>query len=377
MLASSPSVLLVDLSLRFGGADVRVMQMARALHASGRHYAVATLAGSPVQQRLAAEGLAVRPLPFRRSDPRLGAALFALIRREGFAVVDAHNPQSQYWGLSAARLAGVGACVATVHSHYRDTNSGFFRPRLHEGALRLNSRLGCRFLTVSATVRSYVLSLGVSDERVTLSYNGIEFDDRPVQPAGLRAELGWGEDTRVAAIVARLDPVKGHSFLLRALYRLRDRQPGLRLLVIGDGPEDAALRAEAQRLALGDMVHFTGFRADVPALLAEADLFCLPSKSEGLPYTALEAALRGLPLVMSDIPGLAEFFIHDATAWLVPPGNPEALAEALDRSLRHPEAARALGETARALVRDRFDTRRMVAETLSLYDDEAARGHRL
>ncbi len=117
-IKQSGPVLIVNLARRYGGTAVRVFEIARAIH--GRiPYTVATLSGSPLQERLVDAHLNVLSLPFSRGNPRLLLALFRAIRKHGYAVVDAHNTQSQLWGILAARLANVPVMIATVHSSYR------------------------------------------------------------------------------------------------------------------------------------------------------------------------------------------------------------------------------------------------------------------
>ena len=118
-----PSVLVVDLAKRFGGADVRVLQLAEGLR--GRSSCtVATLAGSPLHRRLAAAGLPRVPVTRRRGDPRIALDLARAARRGGFGAIDAHNPQSQLWALAAGLLARVPARVTTVHSQYLAEHGG-------------------------------------------------------------------------------------------------------------------------------------------------------------------------------------------------------------------------------------------------------------
>src|SRR4030095_10996943 len=111
-------VLIIDLGKHYGGVEVRVLSIAKALH--GRYpYAVAVLAGSPLHKRLRADNLISISVPFSRSDPRLLIFFWQIIRREGYGVIDAHNVQSQFWGHLAAVLAGGTTKVSTVHSAYR------------------------------------------------------------------------------------------------------------------------------------------------------------------------------------------------------------------------------------------------------------------
>ncbi|HYD30972.1 MAG TPA: glycosyltransferase, partial [Azospirillaceae bacterium] len=159
--------------------------------------------------------------------------------------------------------------------------------------------------------------------------------------------------------------------LLESLRRLRDRAPSLRLVIVGDGEERERLRAETTRLGLGDVVHFTGHRTDVPALLAEADVYVLPSLSEGLPMALLEAMSVGLPVVASavgDVPGA----VPPEAGFVVPPGEVEPLAEALTVLAAAPERRAAMGRAARDAFGRRMTPARWAERTTAIYHDVMA-----
>src|SRR6266705_3466417 len=117
-------VLILDLAKYYGGADVRVLELARALDGFRYPYAVGTLAGSPLHQQLVKENLASLPVPFSRGDLRLLLFLICVIRRGHFDILDAHNPQSQFWGQMASIMAGGVKLISTVHSAYRLEHKG-------------------------------------------------------------------------------------------------------------------------------------------------------------------------------------------------------------------------------------------------------------
>ena len=366
-------VLLVALSRGYGGADVRVFDLARSFH--GRiPYAVAVLSHSPLQQKLAAAGLAARPLPYARSDPRLAWRLYQIIREEGFCVVDGHNPQSQLWGLLAGRLAGAPVLVSTVHHAYGLVENLRLRDRLYERVLRFNIRWGCRFVTVSQSIYDYLRQLGVPQSDLFLSYNAIDLEAAAARPPDFswRQALGWGADTVVIINVGRLETQKGHKYLLQALRMAVQERPQLRCVLVGEGRLRPALERQIADLQLSDVVHLAGFRRDVAALLGSSDVFCLASLYEGLPYALLEAAAYRLPFVVTAVDGMAELLTDEQNALLVPPADPAALAAALVRLADDPEKRAALGQAGRELVRRRFAPEVMVAETLSVYGGQPA-----
>ena len=371
-----PAVLLVCLSARFGGADVRVLQTARALAARDWRFRVAALAGSPLAAALASDGLPAAGLARRRGDPRLALDLAREARGIAAGVVDAHNMQSQYWAVAAAVRAGVRGRVATVHSVYRDSlKPGPGRRQLHEGALLAMRRAGAEFVAVSSNVKADLLRLGVPETRLTLSWNGLE----PLAIPPLRSPafdgLGWPRDAFVAAMIGRLEEVKGHALLLAALARAVDAgDTRLRLLIVGDGRDEAHLRGLVARWRLKDRVRFTGFRSDVPAILAGVDLLCMPSRTEGLSFAILEACRQGVPILVPNAGWAREVFRADETALFAADLEPSTLAAALARAGDDRAGLGRISAAARRLYEERFTVERMMEGTLAAYRAAAGRG---
>ena len=166
--------------------------------------------------------------------------------------------------------------------------------------------------------------------------------------------------------IGRLTAQKGWDVLARAAPRVREHVPGAAFVVIGEGPERAAL----ERLA-GGSVCFAGARDDAAALLSAFDVLAVPSRYEGLPLAPIEAMHAGIPVVAADVPGLRE--VVGEAGLLVAPEAPEALAAALER-LAGDEALRtSLGVQARARAGERFSVGRMAAETAAVYGRLSAR----
>jgi glycosyltransferase involved in cell wall biosynthesis len=140
---------------------------------------------------------------------------------------------------------------------------------------------------------------------------------------------------------------------------------------VGEGRSRAALEAQVRLAGLEERVHFAGFRDDIPALLGASDAFCLPSLSEGLPYALLEACAQRLPLLVTQVGGMAELLTHKRTAYLAPPAKPEALADGLAWLVEHPQAAASMGQAAFDHVRQCFSPEDMVARTLKVYQADS------
>jgi len=169
--------------------------------------------------------------------------------------------------------------------------------------------------------------------------------------------------------VGRLDPAKGFDLAIHALAKLHGRHPEIRLLLAGDGPERDALERLAGRLGIRDRIDFLGgiSPSRVPALLAGASLFLMPSRREGLPLAAIEASLAAVPIVAAEVGGIPELIEAGRTGLLVPPEDSSALADAMALVLADPARATALGRAARCRARTGFDLQGQVAAYDALY----------
>lgn len=172
--------------------------------------------------------------------------------------------------------------------------------------------------------------------------------------------------------VAQLVPCKGHAYLLEAMKSVLQRRPEVQLALAGDGPLRASLEALARDIGLDSHVHFLGHRPDVPDLLSAADLFVLPSLSEALPVTLMEAMLAGCPIVTTTAGGIGDLVGNEnadqpAVAWTVPPGDPQALAAAILEALDDHALRADRVERARRRVLDCFTADRMVDTTHAVY----------
>jgi glycosyltransferase involved in cell wall biosynthesis len=172
---------------------------------------------------------------------------------------------------------------------------------------------------------------------------------------------------RIVTVVANLRPEKRHDVLIDAAPIVLREFPNAQFHIIGDGPERARLEARALDRGVSNAFVFFGHETDVPRRLDDADIFVLPSRSEGFPNAVLEAMAAGLPVVATDIDALREIVDHERTGLLVPCGDAPGLAGAVCRMMRQPALAARLGHLAAAEVQARYSFDRMVAEFESLY----------
>lgn len=235
---------------------------------------------------------------------------------------------------------------------------------------RLTSRLVHGFIAVSDDVKKALIEIiDPIGEKVAVICNGVDTGKygHMIDKGLVRSQLGLATDTRLIASVATLKRQKGHRYLIEALASIMPRYPDVHVLLIGDGPLREELQLQVKRSDLEAHMHFLGSRHDVPELLAASDLFVLPSLWEGLAMALLEAMASGLPIVASQVSGTVQAIIPNQSGILVPPGDADSLARAIERLLDSPEQAQAMGEAARQRVAKAFSGQKQAKEHLALY----------
>ena len=288
--------------------------------------------------------------------------LFRLFRRERPIVVHANSSKAGILGRLAAVAARVPVRFFTVHGWAFKADRGL-AAIAYLWADRLMSPLTTATICVADGERRAGLRAHTCRaSRTVVIYNGVALD------VPLRAP-GAGPVTLLS--VGRLRPPKDFMTLLRAI------EPGsVRVRIVGDGPERAALEAEVARLGLERTVELLGMRGDVGELLAAADVFVLASDSEGLPMSVLEAMAAGLPVVASAVGGVPELVREGETGMLVPPRDSAALAGAIRRLVEDPALRDRLGAAGRQRVEREFSLARFQREHLELYRDYVKRARR-
>lgn len=304
----------------------------------------------------------------RPLDVRCLAGLVRTLRRRRIDVIHAHEFTMAVYGAAAAVLLR-RPLVVTMHGgrSYQDRR----RRRI---ALRWALGQSAKAVAVSESTRTELAaSLNVNEASIRVIPNGIR--PEPGNPARPRRELAIGKREILILSVGNLYPVKGHEVLLRALGRLHNRRPGLdwRLAIAGRGRKRESLEALARERGIGSLVHFLGHRDDVPDLLSAADVFVMPSFSEGLPLALLEAMFAGKAIAASSVGGIPEAVQGERDALLVPPGDDQALASAMERLLTDPWLRSRLGVRAKRRAAGRFSASGMATRYADIYQSAYSR----
>lgn len=310
-------------------------------------------------------GLACSVLRARGAgDLAVITALRKLVRTHQISLIHAHEFYMAGVGAIVSRLTGI-PLVATVHgkTYYPDKR----RRRL---LYRLIAAQASKIVPVSQDLATFFCrTTGTPVSRVEVIYNGIDVDVLAgvLRDRELLASVGIPPTAPVVGAVGNLYPVKGHAHLLRAMPAVMTGQPAVHLVVLGRGALHDRLLADAQALGIRDRVHLLGHREDVPRWVASLDVFVLPSLSEGLPLSLLEAMATGRPSVVTAVGGVSEVIEDGVTGFIVPPASPGALAEKTLMLLRDSVLSARIGSAAQARVREHFSTERMTRNYRRMY----------
>jgi glycosyltransferase involved in cell wall biosynthesis len=276
-----------------------------------------------------------------------------LLRSLEADVLHTHDDAPLIYGSLAGKLGRVGRHVHT-HHHGLLPNVSNRQQRMAAWAARLTYAFVC----VSEDSARQMVAGGVPARKIRTLHNGIDLD---------RFSFQGSNPSGPVVTVARLSPEKDIENLIRAVAIVVADDPAFHLEIAGDGVCREELHRLTRELKLEGHVTFLGEIREVPALLAKASLFALPSRTEGISLTLLEAMARGLPIVTTRVGGNPEVVDDGKTGFLVPSRDPAALADAICRMRSDPGEAQAMGRLGRRRVEIHFDVRRMMRDYEDLY----------
>ena len=354
------TVLHTEASPGLGGQEVRTLNEARWTAERGWRVLLACQPDGRLLERAREAGVETAAIRMRGPlDPVGLVALARLIRRERVDLVHTHSSIDAWLGGMAARLCRVPV-VRTRHVSIA----------IRRGLNPVYRWLADRVITSGEAIRQVVVGAGAPPERVVAIPAGVNLETFPFgrrAPDTARAlDLG----SPVIGSVAMFRGSKGHPQLLQAFAQLREKRPSASLLLVGDGIRRAWVQQLAQAAGLAESVVFTGFRPDVPALLATMDCFVLAStRTEGVPQALLQAFATGVPVVASRIGGIPEVVTDGETGLLVESDSVPALVAAIGRVLDDPDASARRARAARALVEAHFSHARSIDRLLDLYEE--------
>jgi len=321
-------------------------------------------------RRLAARGVETHVLAEGgRGFTRLALDCARRLRGRRIDIVHAHRYKENLLATVVARMLHIRRTVTTVHGVLEVNPRAPLRSRLVTAIDRFNVRASFdAVVAVSAQMRTILLEwFDVRPDRLRLIYNGIEMpqDWKPVEQDG-RPVVHIGT-------VGRMVPVKGYHLFLELAAHLHRRHPDVRFSILGDGPMQAELTGEAERLGIRDCIAFLPPQRDPQLYYRGLDIYVNTSLHEGLPLTVLEAMACGIPVVAAEVGGIPEVVRHGEHGFLVEGRQARTFAACCERLIEDRALRRTMGQSARARVAEAFGRERMAASYRALYEELCAK----
>ncbi len=368
--------LIVHVVHRFdiGGLENGVVNLINGLHAEPYRHAIVCLTDYTDFRSRLEKDIPIFPLHKREgNDPLLLFRLWSVLRKLRPTIVHTRNLATLEAQLPAF-LAGVRCRVHGEHG--RDVHDLDGTRRKYQVLRRLFRPLVHRYVSVSQDLETYLEQyVGVPGDRISRIPNGVDteaFHANAVEPRHLKDDEFLRADNIVIGTVGRMETVKDQATLARAFVELVKSAPALRsrlrLVMIGEGTQRQTVQKLLDDAESADISWLPGAREDVPELMRCLDVFVLPSLAEGMSNTILEAMATGLPVIATRVGGNGELVVEGETGFLVPRGDPLAMATAIARYLDNPALISRHGLAARKRVEQHFSIDEMVCRYADLYD---------
>jgi glycosyltransferase involved in cell wall biosynthesis len=372
---SSRSIRLLKVlpTLLCGGTENQVTTLTRALAADGFDLEVGCMRRvGPFVAEIAERRVPLREYPI--SSFWSPGALNQQVRlarhlvRRRIQIVHTYSFYGNVFAIPPAAAAGVPVIIASVR------DCGPYLTSLQKRVQKYVCHLADCILVNADAVKEWLLEQGYQASKIVVIRNGVDLSrfDAPPDPDVVRHQLGVAPGDPMVTVVSRVSRLKGLEQFIDASATLAPFFPTVQFLIAGDasatdGDYLLGLKQRAEHLGVGDRVHFTGLRSDVPAVLGSATVSVMPSLNEALSNVLLESMAAGAPIVATRVGGTPEAIVDGRTGLLVSPGDPVALSEAIARLLNEPALAATLGRAARQAVETDFSLSRMVTATEQLY----------
>jgi glycosyltransferase involved in cell wall biosynthesis len=357
-----------------GGAEEQVMLLSLGLRNRGWKVKIVSLVPLfPLSAELEASDIPISSLGMKRGvpDPRAMLGLIKELRSFQPDIVHCHMPQANLLARAVRPFHKFPVLIGTLHNSTMERTNGS-SGRFLELAHGWTDRY-CDLTTVICTpaMKGYIERGAVKPNKIALVYNGVNTQSFIAnEPARRQLRRDLGLDGQFAWLaIGRLERAKAYPIMLRAFAKAaQESKQELILLICGRGSREEEIRAEVKACGVEERVKFLGLRRDIPAVMNAADGFVMSSYLEGLPLVLLQASAVGMPIVATNVGGNAEVVMEGVNGFVVPPDNPLALANAMQRVTAMPDAERLLmAERGRQMARGKFEIRHILDRWEAIY----------
>lgn len=362
-------------SLERGGAERRLVNDIKFINKDRFNNIVCYLFDrDDLKKELLGLNIAIHALHMKKF-PDIGGftRLLKLVKKHCVHIIHTQLFFADVLGRLIGKFLKIPVIVSTVQSTVYEPGNSYLYSSKREWIDKTTARLcNNRIIAVSDFAKhSAIKRLGVGEDKVEVIYNYVDIDELNhtdvSRVQGIRKDLDFGNHDMVLITVGRLDPPKGHRYLLEAMSEIVEDYPSVKLLVVGDGPSRAFLEHLCVELGMAGNVFFLGMRKDTKELLHASDVFVFPTLSEGLPLTLLEAAAVGKPCVASDIPPNREIIENGKTGLLVKPRDSRNLKELILYLVKNEDRRKYFGAAAKQFVEKKFNPFHLVHLLEELY----------
>lgn len=351
-----------------GGAQIHVRDLSHSLIQAGTDVLVVTGEKGPYNEVLDAYSVKsyscsqLKQQISLKHDWETRGELVNLIRSFQPDLVSTHSSKAGVLGRLACKATKT-PCVFTAHGWAFTDGVPEPTRSIYQWIEQLSESLADKIICVSENDRQIGLNCGMDRDRLVTIHNGM-----PDIPVEMRANLTERQPAVKVVMVARFDKQKDHQTLLEAFKDIGNAH----LDLIGDGPNLEKAKAYVTQNGMSDRVNFLGFQKDVSKFLAQSHIFTLVSNWEGFPRTIIEAMRAGLPVIASDVGGVAEAVHEGVTGYCIPRGNVDILRDRLSKLIKNAELRQAMGQRARQQYETEFTFDRMFEKTLGIYKEVLA-----
>jgi len=298
-----------------------------------------------------------------RFDNDAAQTIKGYMEKEGVNILHSHNYKSNFY---ARRALSNNNIRWVVTNHGRRFGPKLLLYNLLDAFI---VRRADKIIAVSKEIAKKMKLAGIAKGKICLIENGVNLERVTTNSSSqaIKESLGIKKEALVVGTIGALTKEKGHQYLLRAALKVIRIYPKAIFLLVGDGTERPNLEKTASSLGIKDSVIFAGMRKDVPEILSILNVFVLPSLNEGLPMALLEAQAAQIPVVATSVGAVPDVLENGVTGMLIPPKDPQAIAEAIIMILSDKQFASGIAQKGFERVRDNFSSEKMASKYLSIY----------
>jgi glycosyltransferase involved in cell wall biosynthesis len=361
-------------SSNIGGSPRHTLLLCEELLKAGHYPVLAYPGGGSFEESFQNSGIKCYPLTkMSLLSPSGYQHLYSIIEKEKIDIIHTHELKSDFIGYWIARYAHIPV-VTTVHNMITHSRLNPLKRKIYCEISKYLYNSMDKVLAVSGAVRNNLVEeLGVHEPKVAVILNGTRKIGSLSQTPGkeiIFKRLNINPHSKVLISIGRLIPIqKGFEYLIKAMPAIVAQDPGIILLITGDGIIRNELESMAEKLGVSRNIVFTGWRNDTQELLSAADICLAPSLWDPLPRTVLESMMVGTPVIASRVDGIVEAITHEKDGLLIQPASENDIADAVIKLLKQPALIRQYGDSAREKALQLFTSERHAAQTIQVYTE--------